>query len=412
MNSFERDVVKLLSSPHYQKLATYKPPFDPFEVIGCNEIRYSRILAWLLKDPVNREFRQKFLLHIANSLEYFSGDLEKNLYEGMDEAIDVELEYGDDQAGRIDVFVCLENLRFVIAIEVKIWAGEGLNQISRYQDFLVRKFSHSDWKKLIIYLTRYGESTKTASEEDEINNEAPILCMSWKDISDIIDECQGHGVEHNFRVQFGQHILRSVMMEKDERQIVIDLLKEGDNKKTIDKIINNLPSLGDSCNLNKFKEIVHNVLTEEHFKYKNELEISTYTTNGIVREVKIQVPEWKEKNLPFTLMLYNYKNAAVRILLLWKDYNECKVELENFRRISDGIIGNFPELKNWKAWRAVFAEETNQGELNETLIGAEIYSDEFWEKVESKLKYQINKLAPAIKAYTGEVHPTGSPQIT
>lgn len=68
MSSLEKDAVKLLSSPHYHKLAAFKPPFDPFEIIGCNEIRYSRILSWLQKDPVNREFRQKFLLHIDNDL--------------------------------------------------------------------------------------------------------------------------------------------------------------------------------------------------------------------------------------------------------------------------------------------------------------------------------------------------------
>ena len=401
MNSFEKDVVKLLSSPHYQKLATYKPPFDPFEVIGCNEIRYSRILAWLLKDPVNREFRQKFLLHIANSLECFSGNLEKNLYEGMDEAIDVELEYGDDQAGRIDVFVCLENLRFVIAIEVKIWAGEGFNQISRYQNFLIRKFSHSDWKKLVIYLTPYGESPKTASSNDETKKRVPILCMSWREVADFIHECQGRSIEHDFRVQFKQHIFRSMLMEYEEKKIVIDLLKEGNNKETIDKIINNLPNLGDNCNETEFTNVVKKLLLE-HLEHENELKTLPYPQKGIVREFHTKVPEWEKKNLPFTLILYNYGTTGVRILLAPEAYRECKRDLENFKKINDKLIGEFPKAKGWGSWYAVFADEGDQEEPQNTLIRADIYDEGFWEEVENKLKYQINKLAPAIKAYTSE----------
>ena len=397
MNSFEKDVVKLLSSPHYQKLATYKPPFDPFEVIGCNEIRYSRILAWLLKDPVNREFRQKFL----KKLECFAGDLKEYLHESMDETIDVELEYFYLQARRIDVFVRLENLKFVIAIEVKVWAGEGFNQISDYQKFLEHEFN--DWKKAVVFLTPYGELPKTASTSDETNKRVPVLCMSWREIADFIDECQGRGMEHDFRVQFKQHIHRSMLMENEEQKIVVELLKQGNNKETIEKIINNLPNLGDDCNKTEFTNVVKKVLLE-HLEHENELTLRTYSQKGIVGELYIQVPEWKEKNLPFTLILYNYGTTGVRILLAPEDYSECRRDLENFRKINDEIIGSFPKAKEWGGWHAVFADEGDQEEPQNTLIGANTYDDDFWKKVETKLKYQIDKLAPAIKAYTVEAH--------
>ena len=395
MNSFEKDVVKLLSSPHYQKLATYKPPFDLFDVIGCNEIRYSRILAWLLKDPDNREFRQKFLSHVTK----------ENRHKGMDETIDVVRGYINDQKREIDVFVCLENLnenlKFVIAIEVKIGGGEEKEQISDYQNFLERKFN--DWKKAVVFLTPYGELPKTASTNDETNKRVPVLCMSWREIADFIDECQGRGLEHDFRVQFKQHIYRSMLMEYEEQKIVIDLLKEGNNKETIDKIIDNRPNLGDDCNKTEFTNVAKKVLLE-HLEHENELTLRTYSQKGIVVELYIQVPEWKEKNLPFTLILYNYGTTGVRILLAPEDYSKCRRDLEYFRKINDEIIGSFPEAKEWGGWHAVFADEGDQAEPQNTLIGADIYDDDFWKKVETKLKYQIDKLAPAIKAYTGETH--------
>ena len=258
---------------------------------------------------------------------------------------------------------------------------------------------------MVIFLTRNGELAKTASEEDEINNEAPILCMSWREIADFIDECQERGMEHNFRALFGQHILRSVMMEKEEREIVIDLLKEGDNKKTIDKIIDHYPSLGDSWNVNKFKEIVNKVLPDEYSENKMEdLELSLYTSGCIVRELKIQVPKWKEKNLPFTLMLYKYNKTAVRVLMSDHEFDKYwEISLKNFKEKSEiNAIGNFPKLRNWGFWRAVFDEEGDREEVSKTLIEAEIYDDEFWEKVENKLNCQLKKLVPAIKAYISE----------
>ena len=367
MNSFEKDVGKLLESPHYQKLATYKPPFDPFDVIRCNEVRYSRILSWLLKDPVNREFRQKFLLHITK----------ENQHEVMDETIDVVCGHIYDQKREIDVFVRLENPKLVIAIEVKIWGKERLKQISDYQEFLRREYK--DWEKVVVFLTPYGELPKTASTNDETKKRVPVLCMSWREIAEFIDECQGRGMEHEFRVQFKQHIYRSMLMEYEEQQIVIDLLKEGNNRETIDKIINNMPSLGDSCNLDKFKEVVNNVLFEEDFKHENELTIRTYSQKGIVKELYIQVPEWQEKNLPFTLILYNYGTTGVRILLDSKDYNECRSELEKFRKSNNKIIGNFPNPERWGGgWHAVFADEGDQEEPQNTLIGVDIYDDDFF----------------------------------
>ena len=61
MNDFQQAIIRLKSSPHYQKLATYKPPFDPFEVMGVpyRELSHSKVLGWLLSDDANGEFRQK-----------------------------------------------------------------------------------------------------------------------------------------------------------------------------------------------------------------------------------------------------------------------------------------------------------------------------------------------------------------
>ncbi len=94
--SFEKDVLSLISSYNFQRLATYKPPFDPFSVVirNLHEDSYSNVLKWLLGDPVNEEFKRKFLERVFCQ----DGEIEPKL---MDERPIVEREFN---AGSIDVF--------------------------------------------------------------------------------------------------------------------------------------------------------------------------------------------------------------------------------------------------------------------------------------------------------------------
>ena len=162
MSNFQQAIDRLTASSNYQKLATYKPPFDPFEVMGIpyRELSHSNVLAWLLRDEVNKEFRQKFVSWIVNELK------DNNLSVGTDERVEIRLEFGDDKAGRIDVFAHFTDLKLAIAIEVKVWAGEQESQIERYQSFLVRKYVNCS--KVVIFLTPQGEHPETSVEEPEV----------------------------------------------------------------------------------------------------------------------------------------------------------------------------------------------------------------------------------------------------
>ena len=306
MSDFEQKIIQLLSSPHYQELAAYKPPFDPLQVVGVpgRELSYSSVLSWLLSDPANRTFRREFVSWIATRPGLV---LENELDTRCDEPIDVKREYGDDEAGRIDVFVRLLSLNLAVAIEVKVWADEGTDQISRYQDFLAREFPH--WTKVVVFLTPLGNSPTTACRRTDV----PVLSMSWRRIANIIDKCSGRGEEHDFRVQFRNHIDRSVLMDREERRIVIDLLKEGDNIETIRKIIDNYPHLGNEEYVKRYTRVVANVLSEDQSKLK----LIKYSIHGNVKELKIEVPKWNDVGLPFTLMLYKYQHSAVRVLSIF-----------------------------------------------------------------------------------------------
>ena len=413
MGDLQQAIYRLRSSSHYQKLATYKPPFDPFEVMGVpyRELSHSKVLSWLLSDEANKEFRQKFVSWIVKRLD------NNSLAVGADEHVDVRLEYGDDRAGRADVFAYFNCLKLAVAIEVKIRAGEQDGQIERYQRFLKRNYAVCN-NKAVIFLTPFGDSPNTDNPETCV----PVLNMSWDIVASMIDNMQpeqsdennndnvsiiarGSGEKtrekHLFRIQFRRHLGREIVMnKKEEKQIVRDLLREGDNARTMQTILDNLPSLEDFSE--QWKKIVSKVCGVE----EDSLEFKTYAPRGsAVKELKITVPRWRDAGLPFTLILYKYQNAGVRLLLRKEAFEKYREKLEEFAESSNGIVNDkFPSANEWTGWHAVLTADGSMSEPPETVIDAEnFYHDENWkEQVEEKLKSQMTKLHKPIRNWLKE----------
>lgn len=389
MSDLQQAIDKLRSSPHYKELAAYEPPFNPFEIAGVThrELTHSSVLAWLLRDEANKEFRQKFVDKIATAKPELGLSVPK-LNDPGDPRLKPEIvktEEGD-KTSRIDVFAHFESLKLVIGIEVKVWAGEQDDQVERYQNLLCQK--HPDDRKVVVFLTPRGRKPKTA---DESNIHVPVLAMSWGCVSEIIKEMRSAlGDENNFRMQFLQHLERNIVMnEREEKRIVRELLSEGDNAATLDKIIENMPSLRDYSA--QWKRIVAKVCGVK----EDSLEEYIYPAErGIVKELKLVPREWQDAGLPFTVMLYKYQNASVRILLYQEgDFSEeAKAKLEKFAEFanrSGPVVNNkFPQLKGWSVWRSVLDGDGTNQEVKETLID-NIWSKDWEEKVEKRLREQI-----------------------
>ena len=389
MSDLQNAAIKLMSSPHYKGLAAYKPPFNPFEIVGAThrELIHSSVLAWLLRDEANKEFCQRFVDKIATDKPKLGLSVPNDHADLKPKEVKTEYSFkagADFDAGSIDVFAHFESLKLVIGIEVKVWAGEQLDQVEKYQKFLCQNYS--SYKKVIVFLTPTGWKQETA---DENNVHVPVLAMSWGCVSDMIREMRSAlGDENDFRMQFSQHLERNIAMsEKEEKRIVRKLLSEGDNAETLDKIIENMPSLLDYSA--QWKKIVAEVCDVG----KDSLEEVTYSHRGIVKELKIWIPEWHKAGLPFTVMLYKYQNAGVRILLFQGDFHEeAKAKLEEFAEFANrsGRVVNdrFPQLIGWSAWRSVLKDDGTDQEIKGTLID-NIWSEDWAEKAEKRLREQI-----------------------
>ena len=215
-----------------------------------------------------------------------------------------------------------------------------------------------------------------------------------------------------------QRIVRELLSEDDNAETlakIIDhesslqgkvrkLLSEGDNAKILAKIIANMPSLGDYSD--QWKEIVAEVCG---VKDPNSLEVIPHTTKeglikelrripewqntgGLIKELQIRIPEWQKAGLPFTLMLYKYQKAGVRILLRSKqDYPESEAKLKEFAKkfanCSDRVVDKFLELDNWD-WHSVLAKDGRKAEVEGTLID-NIWSEGWYDEAKNRLREQI-----------------------
>ena len=382
MSDLQQAISRLTRSSHYQELATYKPPFDPFEVTGITyrERSHSKVLAWLLEDAVNKEFRQKFISWIFSKLKY------NNLFPGTDEQVKVRLEHGDDKAGRIDVFAHFPELKLVVAIEVKIWAGEQDRQIGRYQDFLNCKYPNC--RKVVIFLTPSGTLPKTSEPKTDVC----VLNMSWGEVAQIIGSMKPNlGEENDLRVQFCRHLDKRIVMNESEekRRRVRELLCEDDNARILQPILDNLPTLLDFSG--EWQKIVAEVCGKECRVEEDSLELKTYRERYVLSELKIRVPAWCDAGLPFTLMLSKYDEAvSVRILLHNNDYDKHKEQLHKFARTNKEIVNDeFPPAEGWTGWRAVLAGDGSESYPPGTDIDAEIFYH--YEKLKKQVKENLER---------------------
>ena len=390
MSNLDNAIERLKESRHYKDLRDYKPPFNPFEVMGVpydRESHHSSVLAWLLNDGVNMKFRQQFVAWVAKQNIRFDDETKDKLklyYAEDNNDIEVRREYGDSAHGRVDVFASFRYLQLAIAIEVKIWASEGPGQLRRYQDFLNE--SHSNYKnKIVIFLTPWGNKPSTANECSDV----PVVRMSWHNIVEIIDEVNDAsekvGEEYIYRKQFSQHIKRNILMNTEEKRIVRDLLSDEKNATTIHKIFHNLPPLTDY--FVEWKEIVAKVC--EVGNNNGKLIDSFYpTSRAAVRELKIEIEEWNDSNLPFTLMLYKFGNVVSIRMLLWSDClnGKEKIKLEKLKNDSNGIV-EYKKLAGWGCWSSVLFSDGGRVEVPETMFN--IYNKNWKEEAKIILERQL-----------------------
>jgi len=158
--------------------------FNLFQMlkIGTKELKYSKILAWLLDPKENHNLEDVFLRKFLKKLIEINPDKFKQLdieYVEIDciplDKAKVSVEQTLLSKKRLDVFVRTD--KWIIVIENKLLSKESVMQTKFYSEELSEKFS--DDTKICIYLT--------PDAADPVDTEH-FIPMSWEDILAILDD--------------------------------------------------------------------------------------------------------------------------------------------------------------------------------------------------------------------------------
>lgn len=146
----------IVDSPDFSRLESMLSDFNLFEAIGMErqELRHSTLLAFLLSPKKNHGLGDRFLK------KFLTASLTHNALSSLS-AIDIDLaDLADAEVRRewrhIDLLICSNSNKWVIAVENKVDSGEHSNQLQRYEDIIETEFPRCE-KKAFIYLTREGD---------------------------------------------------------------------------------------------------------------------------------------------------------------------------------------------------------------------------------------------------------------
>ena len=163
--------------------------------LGSDENRNSKVLKWLLDWRGNHgqenAIFQKFLQLLPEPFK----NLQANNYVTTAECCPL-----GEQESRVDIEIDAEN--FLLFIEIKINASEGVNQLQRYQQIAQAKAKNRPW--LVVYLT------KTGTLPINYQQQQGFVSLSWKQIAKILNNYEKTAHADNraawLITQFANHI--------------------------------------------------------------------------------------------------------------------------------------------------------------------------------------------------------------
>ena len=361
--SLETDIEalhRLRSDPRLVDLKNYVPPMSLFRIFGMarDELAHSRMIASLIDPRRHRNYEQilRALLHdVSHRLvqaEFPEADIVHQVAEATLSRVAVRRELY-----HIDIVVEVDSPagKIVLGVENKIDAAEQPDQLARYQRALLR--AYPDRTAVIVFLCPVVREPVTASD----NSDVPVVPVGYRSVMNAIQSALDV-TEPNSRdwwalAEIVRHLeedILSSMNDMDLHRMVGQLWK--DHGPALNLVFSHRPGLVDVQE--KYEELLRERLGED-------AEFSYYPTQGVLREIKMQLTSWKKKGFPFLFMFYLGRiTGRLRVrLLLWGDsYTAHRDQLEEWAKRVNGSEGDlidetFASLPGWNRWRRVLQEE-------------------------------------------------------
>lgn len=352
----ERDIAGLDGDKLLSQLGSYVPPFDLVGSLGVgrDEVAHSRLLQALL-DPrkhVGAEIVLRSLLQDilrVHNLDGGTGERMKAILDERWQRVEVRREFE-----RIDIVVRIVSSggAMVVGIENKIEAGEGEEQLGRYQDALRRAYPNH--AALMVFLTPTGRDPTTAIPRHPV----PVVSIGYGLIAEGVEEALRKAKpdsrdEHALN-EVVAHLKENILSADTEvKAMVRELWKS--HGRALRLAIKHRPRLED------VRELYEALLRE---RFGDDAHIYYWHSRGGLREIKMVLGSWNEAGFPFEFMLHVDGNgfALVRLLIWGKSFdahaNGLKEWADKVKTFDPGLVNpDFPKVRGWGNWRHVLLEE-------------------------------------------------------
>ncbi len=353
--------------------------FNIFEAIGMvrQEIRHSNFLAFLLNPSGTHRLNDVFLKWF---LKRFLLNAEKSFVSPIE--IDVA-NLADAEVWRewknIDILIHCPSSKIVCAIENKVGSQEHSNQLEKYREIVLQKFS--DYRHIFIYLTSTGEDPLTGQ-----GKEFWAICSYEMMIDLIEDTCQKYqstiGTEvYTLMNHYVALIRRHVVKDIEIVELCRKIYKQ--HKQALDLIYEYGPNLG--------LEIAE--FAEKLIQQTKGLECDFHMKGKTQKLIRFTVPEWD--NLPFQKTCEKWTGSK-RILLFQVQAEPPSVyidlwigpgELKNRQAIADALsTTSLPgtqniQLGNGKGWTQIFKRSCLENvDLGSSMSEIQVELEQQWQK--------------------------------
>ncbi len=345
------DVLNALAAdPLLEQISKHVPSLSFFHLLGStrDEVTHSRVIATIFDPRRHRQAEvglRAFVACIQRELEEAS--LEQQLARILSARWTTVRVRREQYRLDITVEICSPAGNAVIGIENKIDAGEGHQQLARYQASLDIGYPHHT--ALIAFLA----PTKRCPSTLDAASRVPCVPLDYSAVVEAIHaslaQAEPGSTDAVVLRELASHLVEEILEDREVRAVAHQLWKA--HGRALELAFEHRPRLSDVVD-------AYEGYLREHFD--DELNFTYYpSSRGEVREIMLVLPAWDDAELPFTFDFRVYEGMPYLRLLLWHEcYDESVSDWA--RRVNPALGGCLDEaltpVKGWSAWRRVFKE--------------------------------------------------------
>jgi hypothetical protein len=325
-------------------------------------VLHNKFIGYLLNPKAGHFQKDKFLKLFLKEL-----DLESESTSDFQVTVEKSIgkvDWGQVEGGRIDILI--ESSKVAYAIEVKIFAGEQVQQLERYRKYLQKKFSSENSK--VIFLTLDGkesEAHKIFGDYIPISFSNHIL--SW------IEKCRLACIDQPvIRETLTQYIagIKTLTSQNPDNQMSEEIIEIITRDEFSFKAFNAIYSAHDKL-FQKFGEnLIKSIRVNTDLPESFEIEFSNKTIPNYQAEISFFHKETPKERVKLFWMSKGV--LAMGIQITGKNPNEV-IRQKMKSKMVNYAFGEYIPFSNW-VWFSEIKELNNQPQL----------TIESWEKFKSK----------------------------